>query len=68
MDETAWLIEITTKEGAKWFSPHRNFTNDPNNVIRFSRKCDAEAIIVILGLEQLDAFATDHMWCAPPEL
>ena len=67
MNETAWLIEITTNEGAKWFSPQRNFTNDPNNVIRFSRKCDAEAVIAILGLEQLDAFATDHMWCDPPE-
>lgn len=61
-NELAWLIEIATPEGAKWFSPARNFTNDPNDVIRFSRKCDAEAIISILGLSDFDAFTTDHMW------
>jgi len=64
MDETAWLIEIQATEGAKWFSPARNFTADPNDVIRFSRKCDAEAIISILGLSDFDAVASEHMWMA----
>lgn len=67
MSETAWLIEIATPEGAKWLSPDANFTNDPNNVIRFSRKCDADAIITMLGLFEIDAFPADHMWCDPPE-
>lgn len=62
MEETAWLIEIATPEGAKWFSPVSKFTNDPNDVIRFSRKCDAEAIISVLDLDNFNAFATEHMW------
>lgn len=73
MSETAWLIEIATPEGAAWLAPNAKFTNDPNNVIRFSRKCDAEAVIEMLGLDEFftdipqSAFATEHMWCDPPE-
>ena len=63
-DETAWLIEIATDMGAKWYTVNSNFTADPHESLRFSRKEDVEAIIPMLGLQELGAFATEHIWSA----
>jgi len=59
---TAWLVEQAGANSATWLAedaPMGCFTADPNNVIRFARKQDAEAVIKILGLQ---AVATEHIW------
>ena len=64
MDELAWLIEIPTQDGAKWFTVNRNFTADAAEAIRFCRKVDAETVLDFMGLHSLDAFASEHMFYA----
>ena len=59
---TGWLVEQTGANSGTWLAedaPMGAFTADPNNVIRFARKQDAEAVIKILGLQ---AVATEHIW------
>ncbi len=60
-DETAWLIEKQQNGGAIWYGVN-DWTNDPSNVVRFSRKQDAEAVINNWGMT--DCIVTEHMWCA----
>jgi hypothetical protein len=62
MEEEAWLIEISTDEGAKWYTVNSNFTNDPDDALRLCRQKDAEAVIEILRMHELDAFATEHIF------
>lgn len=53
MEEQAWLIEIPTDEGAKWYTVNSNFTNDADEALRLCRKVDAEAAMEMLGFLNL---------------
>ena len=55
-EETGWLIEIATPEGARWYTINSNFTNDSFEALRFARKIDAESGIVMLGLQGMKRF------------
>jgi hypothetical protein len=75
--ETGWLLEIQNEGRAWWWrgSPTyglRAWTSDPNDVVRFARKVDAERArdAMYEVCEHVDeylhrAIATDHMWCPP---
>ncbi len=68
-DQVAWLIEFKpsvsvppcyygkTDEGCL------GLTRDHNAAVRFARKEDAEAVIA--DTAWTEAFAAEHMWCAP---
>lgn len=71
---TAWLIEyhFDDRNGPHyWSGDHigheakEEWTLDPNCAVRFSRKADAEMVIVgVLGLKipALNVVATEHEW------
>lgn len=70
--ETAWLIE--SEGGGNWFSPGWRdekwfwFWNDANRAVRFSRKEDAEAVMLTFRRYDTTVFAhskcraTEHIW------
>jgi hypothetical protein len=60
--ETGWLIELNDPSGspgALWWKPGC-WTADSTIAVRFSRKCDAEAVIRGMGFKK--AIATEHQW------
>lgn len=64
-DETGWLIELKRRTPT-WFQlayDDVHWTADASKAIRFARKQDAEAYIANIGWTE--AFASEHMWCAP---
>jgi hypothetical protein len=66
VDDVAWLIELRGSRPT-WWSLHSDeepgWLPDANKALRFARKEDAEAYIEDMGWT--DAFASEHMWCAP---
>lgn len=73
-EEYGWLIEyhFDDRNGPHYWSgdhiahPGREeWTTDPNSAVRFSRKADAEMVMVgVLGLRvpALNVFAAEHGW------
>ena len=61
--ETAWLVEMSFDGKAHWWYGS-DFTDDAGQAVRFSRKQDADQVILERGL--VDATATEHMWCSGP--
>ena len=73
--ETGWLIEWQAPDGARWLTVEKCydfsktiFEKDAGAALRFSRREDAESFID-LNRRDLPAgvWASDHMWCDPPE-
>lgn len=65
--ETGWLIEQVIGGRAVWWRARaecgRLWTVDANEAVRFSRKLDAERVIMArVDPFMSGAFATDHMW------
>jgi hypothetical protein len=52
--------------GIPWGERWKSRTNDPNKAIRFVRKADAEAAMLIMQLAGTVAFASEHIWLASP--
>ena len=72
-DQTAWLVELTGREPQWWSAtfttedePDGTFTRHADKALRFARREDAEAFIAVSGWTE--AFATEHIWCAPKPL
>lgn len=64
MQESGWLIE---KVGLfpEWMTAcqySRGWTADSAKAVRFSRQCDADAVIRMLGLDSLHHKSTEHIW------
>lgn len=60
-DETAWLVELQD-DGAKWVGVEDKkfiWTTDPNKVIRFARKEDADSFKSVFCET---AISSEHMW------
>jgi hypothetical protein len=62
-NELAWLIEMSFDGKAHWWYGS-DFIADAAQAVRFSRKQDADQVILERGL--VDAVATEHMWCSGP--
>lgn len=57
--EKAWLIEMSFDGKAHWWFGS-DFIDDANQAVRFSRREDANQVILERGL--VDAVPTEHIW------
>lgn len=75
IDESGWLIEYHFDSEPRWWtgdhlahSEQEEWSKDSLQAIRFSRKVDAEMVMVgVLGLKLpcLNVVACEHGWYAP---
>jgi hypothetical protein len=62
-NHVAWLIESIDNGKAYWWRGS-DFTDDANEAVRFSRREDADQVILERGMD--DSFSAEHMWCDVP--
>lgn len=75
IDESGWLIEYHFDNEPRWWTgdylAHKGqeqWSKDSLQAVRFSRKVDAEMVMVgVLGLKLpcLNVVATEHGWYSP---
>lgn len=61
--DMAWLIEISTPDGARWYTHDGDFVSNVHKAIRFCRREDADAVDTMLGLHEFGTTITEHLFC-----